>query len=284
MSPERRWCDGVSPPKSRRRCGVRSFFPLTISECTKEQAMRFAIVLMMLAVACLAWAGNTLIAPVDPGNTTSETEWQPVKDVVAKWTQLPDLAGSAVSSEWCDDIGLITDMADDFYCEDGDPVVALEWWCTFYNCVVYAPPSPIDFFVVRFYAYTGSCTPGVALYDEAIYTWTEEYTPGGDMYSQFHYTAELPVPFLQEAGNTYWIQIQAVHIRTDYCQYGWAQCLAEDQWGCEAVLKSDYFGVPNWTALSALIGYHFEPSYVIYGETYSPVEDASWSTVKALYR
>jgi hypothetical protein len=245
--------------------------------------MRFVIVLAMLAIAGLAWAGQTIEAPIDPGNTTPETEWEPMKEVVVKWVQLPDLAGSAVSSEWCDDIGLITDMADDFYCEDGDPVVALEWWATEYNCGT-PPPSPIDFFIVRFYQDTGNCVPGVAIYDEAIYTWTEEYTTGGDMYSQFYYSAELPVPFLQEAGNTYWIQIQAYHTRTDYCQWGWAQCLAEYQYGCEAVLKSDYFGVYDWTPLSVLIGYHFEPSYVIYGETFSPVEDATWSTIKELYR
>lgn len=246
--------------------------------------MRFAIVLMVLVVAGFAWASNTLDSPTDPGNTTPDPGWQPVKDVVVKWAQLPDFAGSAVSSEWCDDIGLITDMADDFYCEDGDPVVALEWWCTFYNCGANPPPSPIDFFVVRFYAEGSNCIPGAALYDEAIYTWTEEYSAGGDMFSQFHYTADLPIPFLQEADTTYWIQIQAVHIRTDYCQYGWAQCLVDDQWGCEAVLKSDYFGVPNWTALSILIGYHFEPAFVIYGETYSPVEHSTWSVVKSLYR
>jgi hypothetical protein len=245
--------------------------------------MRFVIVLAVLAVAGFAWAGNTIDSPAPFGNDVQETDWDPVKEVIVKWAQLPDLEGSAVSSEWCDDIGLITDMADDFYCADGDPVVALEWWCTFYNCQS-DPPSPIDFFVVRFYADTGNCLPGMVLYDEAIYTWTEEFTPGGDMFSQLHFTADLPVPFLQEAGNSYWIQIQAVHTRTGYCQYGWAQCVVDDQWGCEAVLKSDYFGVYDWTALSILVGYHFEPAYVIYGETYSPVEDATWSTIKELYR
>jgi hypothetical protein len=245
--------------------------------------MRFAIVLMVLAVAVFAWAGNTITSPTPTGNGAQGPEWQPAKDIVVKWDQLPDFAGSAVSSEWCDDIALITDMADDFYCEDGIPIVALEWWSTDYNCTA-DPPSPIDFFVVRFYGDSGQCVPGPVLYDEAIYFWTEEYSAGGDMYSQFHYTADLPAPFLQAAGNLYWIQIQAYHTRTGYCQWGWAQCLADDQWGCEAVLKSDYFGVPDWTALSALIGYHFEPSFVLYGESYSPVEHSTWSTVKALYR
>lgn len=245
--------------------------------------MRFAMIIAVLAVASLAWASNSIDSPAGTGNSGEAPEWQPAKEIVVKWTQLPDFEGSAVSSEWCDDIGLITDMADDFYCEDGDPVVALEWWSTHYNCSA-DPPTPIDFFVVRFYADTGDCVPGIALYDEAVYTWTEEYSAGGNQVSQFHYTADLPTPFLQEAGNTYWIQIQAVHVRTGYCQWGWAQCLADYEYGCEAVLKSDYFGVPDWTELSALVGYHFEPSFVIYGETYSPVENSTWSMVKSLYR
>jgi hypothetical protein len=245
--------------------------------------MRFAMIIAVVAVASLAWASNSIDSPMGTGNSGDAPEWQPAKDIVVKWEQLPDFAGSAVSSEWCDDIGLITDLADDFYCEDGDPVVALEWWSTYYNCTP-APPTPIDFFIIRFYADTGNCLPGIVLYDEAIYAWTEEYSVGGDQYSQFHYTADLPVPFLQEAGNTYWIQIQAFHIRTDYCQWGWAQCLVDYEYGCEAVLKSDYFGVPDWTPLNLLIGYHFEPSFVIYGDTYSPVESSSWSVVKSLYR
>jgi hypothetical protein len=247
--------------------------------------MRFAIILALVFVASLAWAGEWIDSPVGVGQSSPETEWEPAKDVVVKWAQLPDLEGSAVSSEWCDDIGLITDLADDFFCEDGDPVVALEWWSTHYNCTAgFDPPTPIDFFIVKFYADSGGCTPGMLLYDEGVYAWTEEYTTGGDMYSQFYYYAELPLPFLQEAGNLYWIQIQAYHTRTNYCQWGWAQCLADYHWGCESVLKSDYFGVLDWTPLSQLIGYHFEPSYVIYGETYSPVESTTWSTVKSLYR
>ena len=249
--------------------------------------MRFAVVFAVLVVASFAWAGTTIDSPVATGNTTQETEWDPAKEVIVKWVQLPDLAGSAVSSEWCDDIALITDLADDFFCEDGDPVVALEWWSTHYNCGANPPPSPIDFFIVRFYTDVPGppfSHPGIVLYDEAVYAWTEEYTTGGDMFSQFYYSAELPVPFLQEAGNIYWIQIQAVHTRTDYCQWGWAQCLPEYQWNDQAVLKSDYFGVPDWTPLDGLLGYWFEPAFVIYGETFSPVEDATWSTVKALYR
>ena len=247
--------------------------------------MRFAMILAVLAIASLAWATDS-IDSVPTGNGGQAPEWQPAKDIVVKWTQLPDFNGSAVSSEWCDDIGLITDLADDFFCEDGDPVVALEWWSTYYNCSV-DPPTPIDFFVIRFYTDVPGppfSHPGIVLYDEAVYAWTEEYSAGGDMYSQFHYTCDLPVPFLQEAGNIYWIQIQAVHIRTGYCQWGWAQCLVDYQWNDEAVLKSDYFGVPDWTPLNQLIGYHFEPSFVIYGDTYSPVENSTWSTVKALYR
>lgn len=249
--------------------------------------MRFATVLALLAVASLAWAGNTIDSPVGTGNAGPSPDWDPAKEIVVKWTQLPDLAGTAVSSEWCDDIALITDLADDYFCEDGDPVVALEWWATFYNCGVNPPPSPIDFFIIRFYTDVPAppfSHPGNVVYDEAVYTWTQEYTVGGDMYSQFHYTADLPLPFLQEAGNIYWVQIQAYHTRTDYCQYGWAQCLPEYQWNDQAVLKSDYFGVYDWTPLDQLVGYHFECSFVLYGETYSPVENSTWSMVKALYR
>ncbi|MBD3348936.1 MAG: hypothetical protein GF400_07050 [Candidatus Eisenbacteria bacterium] len=245
--------------------------------------MRVAIAVALVAVASLALAAETITSPAGVGNAPQETEWQPAKEVVVKWSQLPDLEGNAVSSEWCDDIALITDMADDFYCEDGNPIVALEWWATEYNCGTYGPPIPIDYFIVRFYADAGG-SPGGLLYEEQVDTWTEEYTAGGDMYSEFHYSADLPVAFLQQAANTYWLQIQAHHTRTDYCQWGWHQCLADQQWGAEAHLKSDYFSVPDWTALSILIGYHFEASFVIYADVTSPVAEGSWTTIKAMYR
>ena len=120
------------------------------------------------------------------------------------------------------------------------------------------------------------------LYEKDIYTWTEEEM--ADCPGVYHYTADLPVPFEQEAGNYYFIQIQCVHIRTDYCQWGWQQCHVYYEWNDEAVLKSDYFSVPDWTPLDQLVGYWFETSFVIYAEEPTPVEDSSWSTIKALYR
>ena len=245
--------------------------------------MRIVIAVILASVVSVAWATETIVTPPGVGNIQDPGEWEPVKEIVVKWQQLPDFEGSAVSSEWCDDIGLITDMADDFLCEDGDPIVALEWWGTEYNCGIYGPPIPIDYFTVRFYEDIGGI-PGAVVYEQIVTDWTEEYAAGGDMYSDFHYYADLPVPFMQEAGNIYWLQIQARHTRTDYCQWGWHQCLLEDEWNYEAVLRSDYFGVPDWSPLTPLIGYHFETAFVIYAEPFNPVASASWSTIKAIYR
>jgi hypothetical protein len=245
--------------------------------------MRFVTVVALLAVASFAWAGTTL-DDVGYGHGGDPVEWQPTKDLMIKWMQLPDCDASAVSSEWCEDIGLITDLADDFPCDDPCPIVAIEWWGTWYNCAVpVPPPPPIDFFIVRFYEYLPAppfSRPGIVLYDEAIYFWEMEVDC--DPYD-YHYWADLPVPFEQVPGNYYFIQIQCVHIRTDYCQWGWHQCHVDYEWNDESVLKSDYFGVPDWTPLSQLIGYHFEPSFVLYCEANNPVEDTTWSRVTAIY-
>ena len=55
--------------------------------------------------------------------------------------------------------------------------------------------------------------------------------------------------------------------------------------GAEAVFVFDAIGVPAWTPISASDPFeHRECAFVLYVDNFNPVEPASWSVVKALYR
>jgi len=238
--------------------------------------MRFAIVLLVIFIAALAPAELTTTTDGHAPGSAMGYEWQPVKEIVVKWTQLPDFAQTALSAEFMTDFDYWMECADDFYCDDGSPIVALEWWGV--NWTV----DEIDSFIVRFYTDVPGppfSHPGNLVYEETITSFVSEYLVDHDAY---HYTADLPVSFDQAAGNIYWVSIQAVHPYTG--QWYWSRCLAAYYWNDEATVRSDYHGFPEWTTVTGVVLEYGEMAFVLYADVLSPVEDASWGSIKALYR
>lgn len=234
--------------------------------------MRLAISLAVLLVASAAFAVPTIEGPATAGN--GSYQYEPTRDI--KWMQLPLVGGSAIASQYdfCDPLFEVK-CADDFFCEDGDEIVAVEWWGQYWN----GSPFPPAYFTIRFYSDNPGppSTPAELLYLFECYDYNEEYDPN---YDQYHYFCEIP-PFFQEAGNIYWLSVQPALCFPP--QWGWCQCAEEYYWNDQGVLKSDYFGVPNWTEINILVGYYVEFSFILHSP-FSPVEDSTWGGIKALYR
>jgi hypothetical protein len=235
------------------------------------------IALALVVVATAAWAGpetHSVTGAGSPGFT-----WQPAKDVIAKWAQLPDSLGKHVASQYAADYPFDARSADDFACTDGTPIVKIEWWGDYWNP---GEPPFADYFVIRFYSDVPGpphSHPGDLLYEEDCLVYVEE--PAGGIY---RYEQDLALPFEQQAGETYWISIQAVHLFFTGGQWGWQECVPGDYWNDEAVVVFPELGVPEWTPVSLVIGEYVELAFVLYGEVFNPVESTTWSSVKAMFR
>jgi hypothetical protein len=239
--------------------------------------MRLTVIVLMVLVASLAWADPRIVAKGETGFGSAQYEWEPLKEVVIKWQQLPLLDGNGISSEWRTYDDWLTESADDFYCEGGHPIVAVEWWG------IERDDPAITHFMVRFYSDVPAppfSHPGDLLYEQAVYDWTEEPVARVDV--DYHYSAELPVAFEQVAGNIYWISIQAVHTE-DARQWFWKECIPDDYWNDEGVIRAPGAGIPDWTPISDAIGSHMELAFVLYADVMSPVNETTWGSIKAMF-
>ena len=167
-----------------------------------------------------------------------------------KWEQYPHPDGLPWMAELdiCD--VHTVEMADDFPCEDGFPITAVEWW---------GPYDTSDHYFIRFYsdvpAGTGGISwsrPGDLLYEEECWDFTAVWDPVLD---QFRFSQDLTVPFCQELGTIYWFSVTGVVCSTDEEWAYWCDC-GEDVyvWNDAAVTRSDWLGYPDWTALSEYAG------------------------------
>jgi hypothetical protein len=99
--------------------------------------------------------------------------------------------------------------------------------------------------------------PGDELYYHECFVYYEEYDP---QFEQYHYYQDIP-HFDQVPGNIYWISIQAYLLYPP--QWGW--CETDALWMDEGVIRSDYFGLPDWTPLTVALGYPVEFAFVLWG-------------------
>jgi hypothetical protein len=104
--------------------------------------------------------------------------------------------------------------------------------------------------------------PGDLLYEHYCYDYYEVWDPE---FEQYYYWQEIPY-FEQVPGNIYWISIQAFLLFPP--QWGW--CETDMLWEDEGVIRSDYFGLPEWTPLTVPLGYPVEFAFVLYDWNYVP--------------
>ncbi len=239
--------------------------------------MRLTVILLMVLAASLASADTQLTATGQPGFGSGELEWEPAREVVLRWVQLPDFEGQGITSEFRTSDDYLTECAEDFFCLDGAPIVSIEWWG------VDGTSAGVTSFMVRFYSDVPAppfSHPGDLVHEVMVYSWTAEPVPDYDF--NYHYAADLPVAFDPVAGNVCWISVQAIH--DDMGQWYWLECVDSDYWNDEGTLRSEYWGYPDWVPLGEILGGHTEFSFVLYADVCSPVEDASWGHIKAMFR
>ncbi len=99
--------------------------------------------------------------------------------------------------------------------------------------------------------------PDELLYYHECFDYYEDYDPEVE---QYHYYQEIPY-FDQEPGTVYWISIQAVLLYPP--QWGW--CETYELWNDEGVIRSEYFGLPDWTPLTDALGYPVEFAFILWG-------------------
>jgi hypothetical protein len=247
----------------------------------ESEEMRLAIVILLVGIAAVAFGAPTKDFH---GPTGAGRVWTPLPDpdLQVKWVQTPDPYpyGNGLSSQQDDCYPFLSQMADDFQCDETGPILAIEWWGTYWNP---GPPPPAGyFFMIEFWTDNGlpypDSHPLELIYQEPCYVFTEDYD---EDYAQYHYVQYLENPFTQEEGNIYWLSIYAV-----FCyppQFGW--CTGEPHWADCANFKSEFFGFPDWTSSELVWGICYDMAFVLYGPyNPNPVEEKSWGTIKAMFQ
>jgi hypothetical protein len=190
-------------------------------------------------------------------------------DGETKWDQLPDGA-SGLSSQDDQCYPFNSQVADNFMGDGGD-VTGFGWWGLFWNG---SPINATDFRVSIWASDADGC-PG-ELVCENVVSAVQTDEGGGT----FSYCANFPA-CPKEAGVSYHIGAQAI-----FCfppQWGYVSGAGDGQ---ECCFRGELFGFPDWVTATTVFGIPYELSGVIYngGGGGTPVEDASWSAVKDLYR
>jgi hypothetical protein len=237
--------------------------------------MRLTVIAIMVLAASLASADPRISASGGPGFGSGEEQLEPAKEVVLKWRQDPVFGGNAISSEFRTSDGYWAECADDFYCEDGAPIVLVGWFGIDWTS------AGITSFVVRFLSDVPAppySHPGDLLYEHTFDVWDAIPFPAYD--DLYYYEVGLPVAFEQVAGNVYWISIQAIH---GGGQWYWNECIADHYWNDEGAIRSEYWSVPDWVPVSDLSAYT-EFAFLLYADVTSPVDESSWGSIKAMFR
>jgi hypothetical protein len=164
-----------------------------------------------------------------------------------------------------DPSGIISEPADDFQFDADQVVSDVHWIGGYYN----GPPVDGDFdWQITFYNDFGDGTkPGTVINTwvfpnaDVNETWIEDIYMG----ACYSYSVYLPTPLSFSAGTKYWISIQG--IGDTYPQSGWAYhdppLLLH-----QAVIRSEYYGYPDWTDLSVALGYPVNMCFQLTGEPF----------------
>ncbi len=240
--------------------------------------MRLAFVIALVAIAAVAFGAPTTSMPGPGGGGRL---WVPLDDpdLMVKWVQtpVPYPYGNGLASQRDDCYPFFAQVADDFLCDETGPILAIEWWGTYWNP---GPPPPAGiFFVIEFWTDNPGppSHPEVMVYQEECHVFTEDFD---EDYQQYHYVQYFDEPFGQEADNIYWVSIYAV-----FCyppQFGW--CTGEPQWNDCASFYGPFFGYPEWTDAVTVWGECYDMAFVLYGPGGSPVEEKTWGSIKAFFR
>jgi len=228
--------------------------------------MKKVIALLSTFAAATAITANAEVTPVAPDYTV-ELDALDAFDCEGetKWEQLPN-GGGAMASQ--DDVvyPFTADLADDFM-GDGDDMVGVGWWGSYWNGTVAAP----DAFNINIYADNGGM-PGDLIYSDQTAEYNETVgAPNG-------YCSQIET-FNKAEGVTYWLSVQAVLVFPP--QWGW---VGGDGNGVGVYQRFPLLGFDDWTDSVTAFGNVRDAAFVLYNdEVVVPVEEKTWTEIKGLY-
>lgn len=158
------------------------------------------------------------------------------------WSQPPWDSGSKISSEDIPAYSLNSQVANDFTYPSDATITQISWWGGPYRTPDGALPSVFNIYIYD----DNSCKPGnlidsyVGIEPASAETGTD---PGGLPIYRYDANVSFPV----SGGRTYWISVQAA---SHDSPPQWGRQEATSVEGCESMIKSDYFGFPDWTLCS----------------------------------
>jgi hypothetical protein len=234
---------------------------------------KFAFVLALsMVVAGLSMAAEPEILLPGPGGNPAGIE----RTVL--WLDNPDFAANTGSSEVIGEFALTSELANDFILEMDATIQKVTWWVAYWNGFEAPTGSGFNY---RFY-YDAGCLPEPGAFVEYLLPGDdscEALADGGDMFSQFvyEYCLDLPLP-----AGLYWFSAQmADHAFPP--QFG--RLGADMIQICDSAFRSDYFAFPEWVPAPDVFGDLYDASQMFEDECVpTAVEDASWGSIKGLYR
>lgn len=203
---------------------------------------------------------------------------EPNRDVL--WLDNPDFDANVGSSEVMAEIGLETEIANDFLLEEAATIEKVTWWGTYWGNP--GEDLPLDGGMnLRFYNDAG-CEPETVPFVEYLLpddNCCAEYVPGGDGINDFIYEFCFGIPF--EPG-LYWFSAQ----HGDHPFFAqWGRLGADMTQMCDSTFRSAYFAYPDWVSCTDVFGDLYDASQMFEDVCEAtPTERASWGRVKGLYR
>lgn len=202
----------------------------------------------------LAIPGSLLLSPSAARADTQEVIWsQPSKD-----------SGSKISSEDIPAYALRSEVANDFSNPSDAVVTKVSWWGGPYRIPDGSEPTFFNIYVYD----DNSCKPGnqIDAYLDVVATPTQTGTDPGGL-AIYRYEANVSFPIT--GGETYWISVQAAaHDNPPQ----WGRQEGTTVQGCESMIRSDYFGFPDWTVCSVPAHHPWDASEEI--EIHTPTIEA----------
>lgn len=232
----------------------------------------------------LAFAALLCWVPTSPGlgdglqiesghgyEPVDEAQWINCEGHVVEggWERFPD-GVSAYSSQVDASYPFESSVADDFF-GTGDTLSGFSWFGVYWNGM----PALPEGFNLYIYANDAGDRPGALLYSEFRSDCNEMY----DTYSTAWYCVDLIEPFPTVPDVRYWLSVECV--REYPPQWGWAtgRRNATDIW-----LAFPLPGIERWTRGEDVFGRMSGTAFfALRRRPWTPVEEHSWSAVKAIY-
>jgi hypothetical protein len=232
---------------------------------------KLTIVLCLMLIAGVAMARPVLYSPVTTGH-----KWVPSSRDVC-WSEPADLADAKITSEIIAAFGLESEIANDFVVGANTTITKAIGYGGYYNWVQGDPElTSVNW---KFYN-DGGCYPN-ALQETFTGLGTVTFI-GYDGYGYPTYKHEVSVSFDVTANDIYWLGMQA------------ADHPFPPQWGrqgtgsivtnCDSLIKSVFFGYPDWTPCGDLIGAPYDAAQEFECGQATATKATNWGTIKRLYR